>query len=129
AIQAANKNINSLSDGLLAFGKGAALGAALGSGFGKLAVAKGWGIAGANAATTTKTGLLANKYASLYGGGLNVVNSFDPEKGVGLHTFGHFAAGYLGTIVGIEDESIGFILGGTLNAYTDLASGSIDNFY
>ncbi len=48
---------------------------------------------------------------------------------MGLHTFGHFASGYLGTMVGAEDLAHGLVLGGILNMYTDLASGSIDNFY
>lgn len=135
AIQAKIGNINSWSDGFLAFGKGAALGAAIGSGFGKLAVAKGWwGLSAGAKAGAAKTGLLANKTASLYGGGLNMVNNFDPEKGVGLHTLGHFAAGYIGTQVGMGDGKIkdavgGFFVGGILNAYTDMASGSIDNGY
>ena len=45
AYQANKGNVNSFSDGLLAFGKGATVGAAVGSGVGKFAVAKGWGIA------------------------------------------------------------------------------------
>lgn len=63
-----------------------------------------------------------------------MVNNFNPEKGVGAHTLGHFAAGYIGTQVGIGDGEIknavgGFFVGGILNAYTDMASGSIDNGY
>jgi len=33
---------------------------------------------------------------------LNAINSFDPEQGIGFHSLGHFAAGALGTYVGIE---------------------------
>jgi len=63
-----------------------------------------------------------------------MVNNFDPEKGVGLHTLGHFAAGYIGNQVGMGDGEIknavgGFFVGGILKAYTDMASGSIDNGY
>lgn len=63
-----------------------------------------------------------------------MVNNCKPEKGVGLHTLGHFAAGYIGSQVGMGDGEIknavgGFFVGGIFNAYTDMASGSIDNGY
>jgi len=137
AIQHHQGNINSLSDGLLAFGKGAAVGAAVGSGVGKIAAIKAMPVHATQSAILAATkpamamsAATATNASVLIGGGLNVVNNYNPEQGIGLHTLGHFVAGAVGSYLGItEGGGAGFFAGGSLNMASDILTGQVENRY
>ncbi|MFN3802556.1 hypothetical protein [Belliella pelovolcani] len=68
--------------------------------------------------------------ANSVGGGVNMMNYHDPDRGFGLHSLGYFAAGYLGTSVGLsEGGAAGFFAGGVMNNFAGFAAGDIQNSY
>jgi hypothetical protein len=58
----------------------------------------------------------------------NAINNYRPDAGFS-HMLGNFAAGYLGSAVGLTDGPGGFFTGGLLTGMNDLAHGKIDNEY
>jgi RHS repeat-associated protein len=68
--------------------------------------------------------------ANSFGGVINTLNNYDPAKGLGWHSLGHFAAGYIGTAVGISETSFeGFVAGGILNAFVGFGTRKDINLY
>ncbi|MCC5929447.1 MAG: hypothetical protein JJU28_09400 [Cyclobacteriaceae bacterium] len=112
--------------------KGALVGVALTASMGKA------GVLGAKAkasfTTIAKSSKLAGVASNSFSGAVNMANNYDSDKGLG-HMLGNFAAGYVGSAVGIGGEEVagdvlgGFFTGGVLTGMNDMAHGRIDNEY
>ena len=100
----------------------------------------------ATVATAGKAGLLGAKMSAgmtkfanaktakilskTMGGGLNMMNHHDADRGFGAHSLGYFAAGFFGTHYGIKGGMAkGFAYGGGFNVVAGGLADNIDNGY
>ncbi|MCC5918726.1 MAG: RHS repeat-associated core domain-containing protein [Cryomorphaceae bacterium] len=138
AYQGANGNIESFRDYAEAFLKGAGVGAIAGAVVAATAVG-GIAMAG-KSATLSKVGG-KKLVSSMVSGTVNTLNSYDPARGIGWHTLGHFGAGALGGSIagagGLANLASGMLISGLSNMAVNMADqgfnkdlrGSEEDFY
>lgn len=116
----------------MGIGVGVVIGATVGLGVGNVVAATAAGKTGA-AMASAKLSLTASAT-----GLTNVINNYDPERGLGLYSLGYFAAGYGAAYIGVQGTEIlpsgvaqigSLVPGGILNTAAGIAAGDVTDAY
>lgn len=116
----------------MGIGVGMVIGATVGLGVGNVVAASAAGKTGA-AMASAKLSLTASAT-----GLTNVINNYDPERGLGLYSLGYFAAGYGAAYIGVQGAEMlpsgvgqigSLVPGGILNTAAGIAAGDVTDAY